>query len=162
MLPKIRACTKEDIPLLAELTRRSFADVAERFNLSRENAPRHPSNCTDEWVSKDMERGVCYFILEEDKKAAGCVAVERASPETWYLERLAVLPEHRKRGRGKALAEHALAEAGRLGARSVGIGIIAEQAELKNWYRKLGFMEGESRDFPHLPFRVTFMACPLD
>ncbi|MDO9515698.1 MAG: hypothetical protein Q7J01_06320 [Syntrophales bacterium] len=39
----------------------------------------------------------------------------------------------------------------------MGIGIIAEQAGLKEWYERVGFIEGETKGFPHLPFRVTFM-----
>jgi len=34
---------------------------------------------------------------------------------------------------------------------------IADQAELKDDYRGFGFEETETRDFAHLPFRVTFM-----
>jgi len=56
-------------------------DVAERFNLTRDNAPRHPSNCTAEWVQEDMERGVSYFIIEDENHVAGCVALMTYSLE---------------------------------------------------------------------------------
>jgi len=69
-----------------------------------------------------------------------------------------VLPDQRRRGFGKALVNHALSEAKLLGAHCVSIGIIAKQTELKDWYKGLGFVEGESKEFPHLPFRVTFMS----
>jgi hypothetical protein len=51
-----------------------------------------------------------------------------------------------------------LSEAKLLGAKHVNIGIIAEHSELKNWYREIGFVDGESKEFPHLPFRVAFMS----
>jgi len=79
-----------------------------------------------------------------------------------YLERLGVLPHQRRRGFGKALVEHALSEAKRLGARHVDIGIIAEDMELKDWYKRLGFAETETKEFAHLPFRVTLMSSNLD
>jgi ribosomal protein S18 acetylase RimI-like enzyme len=85
------------------------------------------------------------------------VALERAKPEVCYLERLAVLPDQRTRGFGKALVSHVLSEAGKLGCHEVRIGVIADQAELKDWYRGLGFVETENREFSHLPFLVTFM-----
>jgi N-acetylglutamate synthase-like GNAT family acetyltransferase len=157
MSAKIRICTKGDSQILAETTRKSFQDVAERFGLTRQNAPHHPSNCTVDWIRKDMERGVTYFATENRNHVVGCVALERASTEVCYLERLAVLPGHRRRGFGKALVEHVLSEARLLGARCVSIGIIAEHTELKNWYKGLGFVEGESKEFPHLPFRVSVM-----
>jgi hypothetical protein len=50
-----------------------------------------------------------------------------------------------------------LAEAGDLGCSTVRIGVIADLIELKKWYGGFGFVETETRDFDHLPFRVAFM-----
>jgi len=158
MSQKIRICTKKDAQVLTEITRKSFQDVADRFGLTPENAPRHPSNCTVGWIRKDIEDGVTYFVIQNKNHVVGCVALEKSNSEVCYLERLAVLPNQRRRGFGKALVEHTLSEAKLLGVNYVSIGIIAEQTELKNWYKKLGFVEGESKEFPHLPFRVTFMS----
>jgi len=105
-----------------------------------------------------MERGITYFAIKNNNHVVGCVALEQANSQVCYLERLAVLPNQRRRGFGKALVEHALSEAKLLGVNYVSIGIIAEQTELKDWYKRLGFVEGESKEFPHLPFRVTFMS----
>jgi len=106
-----------------------------------------------------MARGVRYFILESEGVVSGCVALESASSDVCYLERLGVLPHQRRRGLGKAMVGHALSEAKRLGARHVGIGIIAQDKELNDWYKKLGFLEMETKKFAHLPFQVTFMSC---
>jgi predicted N-acetyltransferase YhbS len=132
--PKIRASTPKDIAVLAEIIRSSFRDVAKRFGLTQENCPKHPSNCTVDWVQRDMDRGVTYFILEDEGLASGCVALELASFELCYLERLAVRPRQRQRGFGRTLVDYVLAEAKRLGAHRVSTGIIAGQTELKNWY----------------------------
>ena len=158
MNSKIRICTKKDARVLAEITRKSFQDVADRFGLTPENAPRHPSNCTVDRIREHMERGITYFAIEDNNHVVGCVALEKANSEVCYLERLAVLPDQRGCGFGKALVNHVLSEAKLLGVHYVSIGIIAEQTELKNWYTGLGFVEGESKEFPHLPFRVTFMS----
>lgn len=158
MSSKIRVCTNQDSQVLAETIRKSFQDVAERFGLTRENAPRHPSNCTADWIREHLQRGLTYFAIENNSHVVGCVALERANTGVCYLERLAVLPDNRRRGFGKALVEHALSEARRLGVNYVSIGIIAEHTELKDWYKKLGFVEGESKEFPDLPFGVTFMS----
>ena len=159
---KILACTQKDIEILVETIRKSFQDVAQRFGLTEENAPLHPSNCIDNWIKADIARGVTYFVMENENKIAGCVACELASSDICYLERLAVLPDHRQRGFGKALVNHVLSKARELGASCVSIGIIAEHTELKNWYRKIGFVEGESKNFLNLPFRVTFMSYKLE
>ncbi|MBA4367578.1 MAG: GNAT family N-acetyltransferase [Desulfobacterium sp.] len=162
MSPKVRVCTQKDIGGIVETIRRSFQDVAERFGLTQENAPRHPSNCTVEWIQKEMDRGVTYFVIENENYVVGCVAVELANSVVCYLERLAVLPDMRQRGFGKALVEHVFSEAKLLGAHYVNIGIIADHTELKNWYKRIGFVEGESKVFPNLPFRVTFMSYEVE
>lgn len=162
MSPKIRICAEKDSGVMAEIIRKSFQDVTERFGLTRENVPRHPSNCTADWIRKDMEDGATYFAIENKNHVAGCVAIEQANSEICYLERLAVLPDQRGCGFGKALVEHALSEAKLLGVNYVSIGIMAEQTELRDWYKRLGFVEGESKEFQHLPFRVTFMSCGIN
>lgn len=154
----IRSATREDIAVLAETIRKSFRDVADRFGLTPENCPKHPSNCTVEWVEGDMRRGVDYFILETGDAVTGCVALERPDSKVCYLERLAVLPYKRRQGFGRALVEHVFTEAADAGVACVSIGIIAAQTELKEWYQRLGFIEGETREFDHLPFSVTFMS----
>jgi N-acetylglutamate synthase-like GNAT family acetyltransferase len=159
---KIRAGTQKDIGVLTEIIRSSFRDVADRFGLTQENCPTHPSNCTAEWIQGDMDRGVTYFILEDSGFASGCVALELAGSKLCYLERLAVRPPRRRRGFGRALVYYVLAEAKHSGARRVSIGIIAEQTELKSWYQKIGFIEAKTKEFAHLPFRVTFMSCVVN
>jgi GNAT superfamily N-acetyltransferase len=154
----IREGTRGDIEILADTIRESFRDVADRFGLTLENSPRHPSNCTGDWIRLALDQGVRYFILEHDGLVAGCAALERSGSGTCYLERLCVLPLYRGKGFGRELVAKVLAEAGSLGALQVDIGIIADHTELREWYGKLGFVEGESRDFPHLPFRVLFMS----
>ncbi len=150
-----------EIPLLTDIIRISFHDVAVRFGLTRQTAPRHASNCEPDWIKKDMDRGVTYFLVEKDGKACGCAALEMVENDLAYLERLAVLPQMRKQGIGKFLVDHALNEAKLSGARRASIGIIAEQAELKKWYQKIGFIETNTKKFNHLPFLVAFMSYDL-
>lgn len=161
--PKIhmRRAGLKDTSLLCSLINDSHRDVADRFGLTPENCPKHPSNCTREWIENDLLRGVVYYIMEHDERPVGCVGVEQASPDVCFLERLSVLPDQRKQGFGRALVDNAIIKAKTLGALQVDIGIIAQHTELKRWYSKIGFMEGKTKEFPHLPFRVTFMSYKL-
>jgi N-acetylglutamate synthase-like GNAT family acetyltransferase len=157
----IRRATIEDVPLLTTIIRNSFRDVAERFNLTPENSPTHPSNCTEEWINRELDKGITYYILENNGKPCGCVALELARPKVCYLERLAVLPQFRRKGFGGALVRHVLEEAHKKEALRVEIGIIAKHTELREWYEKLGFSVKETVHFNHLPFDVTFMLIQL-
>ena len=157
----IREANFADISLISGPIRQAYSDVADRFKLTSSNCPKHPSNCTDEWVEKDFGRGVSYFVLKQNGRPSGCVAIESANADLCYPERLAVLPHEKKKAFGSRLVEHVFRNARGLGAKHVSIGIIAAQTELKEWYRKFGFIEGETKEFSHLPFKVTFMAIEL-
>lgn len=146
-----------DADVLVDLIRSSFADVAERFGLTPENSPTHPSNCREEWILREMNRGVVFYILENENRPAGCAALEQINDELCYLERLAVLPDDRRRGFGEALVHHVLSQARLLKVRRVNISMIADDQALYQWYEKLGFEEMDSRQFPQLIFRVTLM-----
>jgi N-acetylglutamate synthase-like GNAT family acetyltransferase len=158
---QIREAENRDISLLADIIRRAYRDVAVRFGLTSENCQKHPSNCDEGWIEKDLERGVVYYILECGTTPIGCVALEKTGSAVCYLERLAVLPAYRRNGFGRMLVEHIYDRAKTLKFATISIGIISEQTELKSWYRNAGFIEGETKEFSHLPFLVTFMTRAL-
>ena len=153
----IREATKKDRELLSRMISESFRYVARRFSLTRDNYPKHPSNCTTSWIESDMARGVQYFLLYLDESPIGCVGVESPSTDVCYLERLSVLPEMRGKHFGSSLVKYVLAFAASKGANKVSIGIIAEQTELKEWYKRFGFNEVQTKSFQHLPFQVCLM-----
>ena len=158
---KIRPMNADETSLAADMLRRSFAEVAERYGLTVENCPKSPAFHTPERVMDDQTRGAAYWFLEEDRLVCGCVAMERHNQDVVYLERLAVLPEHRSKGFGKALVEHVLSRAKIDGVVRVEIGVVSENVSLKNWYGRFGFVETGTRRFDHLPFTVAFMARQL-
>jgi N-acetylglutamate synthase-like GNAT family acetyltransferase len=157
----IRDATNEDISLLTALIRNSFLDIAERFNLTPQNCPTHPSNCKTEWIESALKKGIKYYILEKKNVPCGCIALERAQSDVFYLERLSVPPQFRRNGFGEAMVNHAVNEAKRLGVHRVEIGIISGHIELREWYKKFGFSVKNETQFEHLPFKVTFMSKDL-
>jgi N-acetylglutamate synthase-like GNAT family acetyltransferase len=158
----IRPANAADISRIVEIIRTAFYGVAVRFSLTEDNCPKHPSNCKGSWIEEALEKGARYFLLEVDEISYGCVALEQDSSEVCYLERLAVIPAQQRRGYGRALVEHILYEARVLGVQQVDIGIIAAHTELKDWYRKIGFVDQKTATFPHLPFEVLFMSKTLN
>ena len=159
--PSIRPASENDIAAIAHLIQLAYKDVAQRFGLNSDNCPKHPSNTTDAWIRSDLERAVTYFLLVQDNALIGCAALETSDPSVAYLMRLAVLPEFRRRGFGEMLVQHIISQARRLAMSCISIGLIAEQEELATWYRKLGFIPGETKRFEHLPFTVRYMTYPL-
>ena len=153
----IKTADADDATMLSGLVRTAYRDVAQRFGLTPQNCPKHPSNCTDDWILADFDRGVSFYLLERNGQPAGCAALEIPQPGLGYLERLAVLPANRNKGLGRQLVDHILRQAANSAVKKISIGIIAAQTELKNWYQKIGFVETETRAYEHLPFSVTFM-----
>jgi predicted N-acetyltransferase YhbS len=153
----IRLMNRDEVPLVTDVLQRSFATVAERFGLTQENCPRHIAFYTEARLREDLDQGMRFYVLEDDGHICGCVALEPARPGVCYLGRLAVLPQHRSRGFGQTLVRHALAEAVRIGVGRVEIGMISQDSQLKDWYRRFGFEQTGTKEFPHLPFVVAFM-----
>jgi N-acetylglutamate synthase-like GNAT family acetyltransferase len=154
----IRDAVESDIPVLVDLIRRAFAEVARRECLNKNEHPRATAFYTPERMRDDFARGIRYCILEIHEKALGCVAMERADDDICYLMRLAVLPEHRKQNHGERLVRHLLKQAKTAGAKQVQIGIVDSAERLKKWYETLGFMQFKTQTFEHLPFTVAFMS----
>lgn len=142
---------------ISEIISESNKDVAKRFGFTIENCPKHPSFCTKEWVEEDFNRGVDYFVYEEDGEFVGCVAFESPEADIAYLNRLSVLKDFRRDGIGKKLVDHIISYSKDKGIKKISIGIIADNIELKSWYVKNGFVEKDTTKFLHLPFDVTYM-----
>jgi len=150
-----------DVPVCAEIIRRSFATVAEEFGLTRENAATNGAFLDDARVREEYERGFVMFGLLNEGTQIGFTELEPNDGVTYYLEKLAVLPEHRHRGGGKLLMDHAVAFVRASGGKAISIGIIHENTRLVHWYEAYGFVATGTKAFPHLPFTVGFMRLGL-
>jgi ribosomal protein S18 acetylase RimI-like enzyme len=157
----IRESTPDDSATIAMLVSESNKDVAAMFGLDADNCPKHPSFCTEAWIEADLARGERYFIIEDGADPVGCVAYENPSAGLAYLNRLSVLPAYRQRGVGARLVRHIVEHARAASIKTISIGVIGEHTELQRWYRNLGFTDGETKRFPHLPFSVKYMAYAL-
>ncbi|NOX34160.1 MAG: GNAT family N-acetyltransferase [Deltaproteobacteria bacterium] len=158
MEEKIIQASSDHVVLIAALVSDANKDVASQFNLTNENAPKHPSFCTSDWIKEDFDRGVIYFIFERSNKPVGCVAFEAPIQNVAYLNRLSVIPSARNRGIGNKLVLHHIHYSKKNAISKVSIGIIAQHTELKNWYKRIGFQSGETKQFEHLPFEVCYMS----
>ena len=73
------------------------------------------------------------------------------------LDNLSVLPQYRHKGYGAEMIKYAVNTARSMNVDALKIGIIEENAILKNWYLQNGFVHIGTRKFEHLPFTVGFM-----
>lgn len=154
----IRPFCDADMATIAMLVSTANKDVAVRFGLNAENCPKHPSFYTDSWVAADSARGERYFLMEDaGGHPLGCVAYENTGTTRAYLNRLSVLPAYRSAGLGAQLVAHVVQHARGEAITEICIGVIGEHTQLQHWYRQLGFVDGETKRFAHLPFSVKYM-----
>lgn len=140
-----------------DVIKESFATVAKDFNLTEMNCPTNPAFITFEKLKEIAKKGIRMFGLYYNDKQVGFVAIEKSDNANYYMEKLSVLPEYRHNGFGKKLMDFVFDFIHQENGESVSIGIINENAILKNWYKKYGFIETGTKQFEHLPFVVCFM-----
>jgi ribosomal protein S18 acetylase RimI-like enzyme len=146
-----------NLEISAGILAESFKGVAAEFGLTEENCPTNPAFITRERLEALREKGVRLFGLFNGERQIGFAALEKAGDGVFYLEKLAVLPEHRHKGYGKSLVDFACERAMKEGGNVISIGIMDNHMLLKKWYKTLGFIETGTQQFKHLPFTVCFM-----
>lgn len=146
-----------DLEEYAYVIRNAFITVANEFQLTKENAPTNPAFLGADALERMRDKGATMFGAYEGESCVGFVAAQEANEETFYMERLAVLPEYRHGGIGRKLMDTVFDYVRENGGKKVSIGIINENTKLKNWYLQYGFVETAVKHFEHLPFEVCFM-----
>ena len=142
----------------------SFGTVARDFGLTEKNAPTNPAFMTSAKLREYLNKPVVLLGLLLDEVLIGCVAIEKSKRglQTFYIERLAVVPVNRHKGYGKSLIDNAVDMIRRVGGHEVSIGIMNQDKPLKVWYLGQGFVERECKRFEHLPFEVCFMSKSIE
>jgi len=153
----IRIITDKPLGPSLEVIHKSFGTVAKEMGITRQNAPRYTAFITAERLEETRKNGGVFWGLFIKGKQAGFVAVEKRPDAGYWMERLAVLPEFRHGGSGKALVDTAVSYVRSKGQKKLYIAMVNEQKILKNWYLAMGFKETSVEHFPGLPFSVAFM-----
>ncbi len=143
----IVSANSNDSEEIAKIVAMSNKEVAEMFNINRQNNPKHPSFYDQAWVISDFERGEEYFLYREGNISVACVAYEQPNSHVGYLNRLSVLPAYRKNGIGEKLVTHILDYAKPKGIEEISIGIIAKHEKLKSGISNLDSLKMELRNF---------------
>lgn len=157
---KIESITENLIPSSADVIRCSFSTVAEEFNLTGENCPTNGAFLNDDKLFEEYKRGIKMFGVFENETQIGFMALEQ-NDSTFFIEKLAVLPEYRHNGCGKALLDFAADYVCKAGGNIISIGVIYENKQLLKWYEDYGFVITEVKKIPMLPFTVCLMKLDL-
>ncbi|NJK86217.1 MAG: GNAT family N-acetyltransferase [Bacteroidales bacterium] len=137
----------------------SHATVAREFGFTKESNPTNNAFIDELTLRSQLNKGIELYAMTIDKKMVGCIAIEKSLKEadTFYIEKVSVIPEYRHFGYGVKLMDFATAKIKESGGKTISIALIDSNLRLKNWYKLQGFTETQVKDFEHLPFRVSFM-----
>jgi N-acetylglutamate synthase-like GNAT family acetyltransferase len=110
-----------------------------------------------------LEKGGYIFMVYADDQAVGCVALIPIGNGVYELSKMAVSPELRGLGIGRRLLQHAIAEARRIGARSLFLGSNAKLENAVHLYESVGFRHVAPENIPPMPYTRAnvFMELPL-
>lgn len=149
----------QDLSAIVHLLNVSHSTVAKEFGFTRENNPTNNAFIDELTLREQLNKGIDLYSMSSDGKPIGCIAIEKSTKEldTFYIEKVSVLPEFRNRGNGLKLMDFAFSKIREAGGKIVSIALINSNAKLKRWYLAQGFIETSTKDFEHLPFRVCFM-----
>jgi ribosomal protein S18 acetylase RimI-like enzyme len=156
----IQQVTKQnDFDILAKLLNQAFDTVAKEFGLTKENTPTNSAFIASDELKAQLAENREFYIYVNNDKIVGFIAIEKAvnTPNTFYIEKLAVVPDNRHLGIGRQLMDFASNRILELGGKCISIGLINSNTVLKDWYSKQGYVECSIKTFEHLPFEVCIM-----
>ncbi len=153
----IKKLVFSDLSDVVDVIRVSFATVAKDFGLTEQNFPTHTSFMTLERLQDTFNRCHGMYVLYEEGRIAGFVALSNADDKVFKLHNLAVLPEYRHKGLGRQLLNFCKEQVVQSNGCKICLDIIEENTRLKNWYAANGFTHTGVKVFPRLPFTVGYM-----
>ncbi len=115
-------------------------------------------------VHSILLKGGHIFMAYAGSEAIGCVALIPMRDGVYELSKMAVSPHLRGRGLGRRLLQHAIAQARKIGARSLFLGSNTRLRDAIHLYESVGFLHVKPETLPPMPYSRAdvFMEMPLE
>ena len=153
-----------DLSAVVQVLNASHGTVAKQFGFTQVTNPTNNAFIDMATLRVQLNAGIRLYGLSVDDVLIGCIAVEESTKEaeTFYIEKVSVLPEYRNQGYGVELMNFATELILKAGGKFVSIALIDSNAKLKSWYLSQGFQQVGVKAYEHLPFDVCFMRKELN
>ena len=132
---RLRPATDADVPRLTELARAAYGRYVGRLD-----GPPRPM--TDDYA--DVVRNSSVTVAERGGRIVGLIVLETGA-EGFVIDNVAVDPSDQGSGVGRALLEHAEAEARRAGFGSIYLYTHERMTENLALYSRIGYVEYDRR-----------------
>ena len=130
-----------DCKKITEILNKSFITVAIELNYTKENAPRFPAFINSDVIENNFNNGLKMFGYIINDKIVGCVGYSYYKDNTYFIERLATIPEYRHLGIGIKLMNFAENKIRENNGKIAEIHVVDENKTLIEWYKKLNFVK---------------------
>jgi len=158
----IKPLSSVHLPEFADVIRKSFATVAKDYGLTIENFPNHWSFATNERLSEKLKNECYSFGYFKNEKLVGFVSLADIGKCVYELGTLAVLPEYRHLGYGKALINFCKEKTREFGGNKIVISLVDTHTVLKEWYLSNDFLYTETKKYEHIPLPIAYMEWLVD
>jgi len=150
----LRPAETADLPAVADLVNSAYRGDSSRQGWTTEADYLDGQRTDADWLGRDLAADPQAVLLtmrdSADGPLLGCVWLEPAGQEVWYLGMLTVRPDLQARQLGRSMLVEAEAEAARRGARRIQLTVVNVRDTLIAWYERRGYaLTGETRPFPY-------------
>jgi ribosomal protein S18 acetylase RimI-like enzyme len=145
----LRPATASDYPSIVSLMNLAFRG-AEGWSIEGDYIKGERTNLS--LLQEEISKGALYLLAHDPATSTlqGCVSLQPASPEKWYLGSLTVLPTLQNSGFGRELLVAAEQYAAANGARTIEMTVVHVRESLISWYERRGYRRtDETRPFPY-------------
>jgi ribosomal protein S18 acetylase RimI-like enzyme len=151
----------KDSKLITDILNKSFMTVALEFNFTKETAGRFAAFIGSDIIEDQLKNGLKMYGYNIDNKIIACVGYSFIKGETYFIERLATLPEYRHMGIGRKIMEFIENKIKENGGKIAEIEVVDLNKRLIEWYKNMEYKQiridqlfaGERK----LPFNLCVM-----
>jgi ribosomal protein S18 acetylase RimI-like enzyme len=156
----LRPATEADFPAIITLMNTAFRGK-EGWSIEGEYITGERTSIS--LLNEEISKGARYLVANDTATSTlqGCVSLQPASPEKWYLGSLTVRPAQQNSGFGRELLTAAEQYASAQGATTIEITVVHVRESLISWYERRGYRRtGETRPFPYSDTRYGIPTQP--
>lgn len=157
----IRKVNLNEMQTCSDVIKESFASVADKFNITKENAPSYVAfSTTPDRLSEQYLSGREMYVYVIDEHIVGFFSLSYKDSNC-EINNLCVLPEYRHKKIGRELLQYAIQRAISKQYDKITLSIVEENTVLKEWYSSFGFVRTHTKKYDFFPFTCGYMELKL-
>lgn len=157
----IRKVEISELNICAEVIRKSFLPIANKFNITIKNSPNYIAfTVNEEKLRNQYNDGRIMYVYQVENIIVGFFSLSIYGDEC-ELNNLCILPEYQHKGYGRELLNTAITLAKQSNFIKIKLSIVEENFKLKEWYSQSGFIHTHTVKYDFFSFTCGYMEMNL-